>query len=110
LESRNLEKQLPTAGVIKAQAGERNNGGGDQDVSAPIDRGRWSAAHRKSLERAKFSKKKITEVRSGSYWHRRQSRPFVSFKRPAKTLGWTKSSQQEKGIADQGLSNHSGMQ
>jgi hypothetical protein len=68
----------------QAQAGQQSNGGGDQEASAPIGRDRRSTADRNGRERAKFSKKKFTEVRIGSYWHRRPPDAFGNFERSAK--------------------------
>jgi hypothetical protein len=59
----------------------REDGSADQRASAPIETDRGSTGHRKGRERAKSSKKKVTEVSSGSDRHRRPPGPFGSFER-----------------------------
>jgi hypothetical protein len=70
-------------GIIRAKAGEGNNGAAISRLQHRLT----EVAHRKNGEGVKFSKKTIAEVRSGSYRHRRPIGSFDTFKRPAKTAG-----------------------
>jgi hypothetical protein len=69
------------------EGGSAEQRGGDQEASAPIETDCRSTGHGKGREWAKFSKNKVTEMSSGSDWHRRPPGPFDRLEMASKKSG-----------------------